>query len=189
MKENLKIKSTSSLRALESFAATASALSEIRRSQAAATPGRKSNQAAAPSRKSNQAAAPSRKSAKSTGSRRDLPQIERDIRAIFSAISSQIEEGFTVKTSQDGSGLSAKWTASIFRDADLELKKPNPVVMYAFYPDPVRADRLGSVAIYGSEPSLYKSMIDRSGSFFGRKVARTSLEMGRRPFVDVTFAA
>ncbi len=179
MKENLKIKSTSSLRALESFAATASALSEIRRSQAAATPGRKSNQAAAPSRKS----------AKSTGSRRDLPQIERDIRAIFNALTAQTEEGFTVKTSQDGSGLSAKWTASIFRDADLELKKPNPVVMYAFYPDPVRADRLGSVAIYGSEPSLYKSMIDRSGSFFGRKVARTSLEMGRRPFVDVTFAA
>lgn len=54
--------------------------------------------------------------------------------------------------------------------------------------DTLRPDRLGSVAIYGEGASLRKAAIDMAGLLFGHRVAFTSLEMGRRLFVDVRFA-
>lgn len=184
MKENLTIKSSLSFREVEAMALKASALSEVHRRQASPM--------AAPVKR--------HKPERHSSPVRNLSNIERAIRAIFRSISSRIDEDKTVVTSKTGNGASARWTASVYRTEDLSrqyeekmlhLPKPFkalPVVNYIFYPDTLNADRLGSVAVYGNGASMRKAAIDRAGHLFGHKVAFTSLEMGRRLFVDVKFA-
>lgn len=195
MKKNLSLKSALSLRALEAMAIKASAMSEVRKHLESAVSSKKKRNISHP--------APSR---------RNIPQIERDVRSIIRSLSSQTGKGMTMAASQLGQGLSARWSASAFRLDDLRrqkeeeayyreqlrlgsdrrsIKKPfkaNPVVMYVFYPDTNHPDRLGSVAVYSDDAPLRKAAIDRKGSLFGLKVVSTSLEKGRRLFVDVKFA-
>lgn len=200
MKENLKNKSSLSFRAIEALALKASALAEVRnqRNQLQRNQLNQRNELnqAAPVA----AAAKRNKQGRASAHQRNLSKIESDMRAIFRLLSSEVEDGSAVVTSQSGKGESARWTASVFRQEDLCRQKeeevlhcPNPfkatpVVKYVFYPDTLRPDRLGSVAIYGEGASLRKAAIDRAGQLFGHRVAFTSLEMGRRLFVDVRFA-
>lgn len=196
MKENLKNKSSLSFRAIEALALKASALAEVRNQRNQLNQRNQDAPVAAPVA----AAAKRNKPGRASAHQRNLSKIERDMRAIFRLLSSEMEDGFAVVTSQSGKGESARWTASVFRQEDLCRQKeeevlhcPNPykatpVVKYVFYPDTLRPDRLGSVAIYGEGASLRKAAIDRAGQLFGHRVAFTSLEMGRRLFVDVRFA-
>ena len=193
MKENLKNKSSLSFRAIEALALKASALAEVRNQL------NKRNQDA-PVAAPVAVAARRNKPGRASSRQRNLSKIERDMRAIFRLLSSEMEDGAAVVTSQSGKGESARWSASVFRQEDLCRQKEEevlhgpkpykamPVVKYVFYPDTLRPDRLGSVAIYGEGASLRKAAIDRAGQLFGHRVAFTSLEMGRRLFVDVRFA-
>lgn len=70
-----------------------------------------------------------------------------------------------------------------------KLKKVPPTIRYAFYPATLHPDRLGSVAIYCKDPRAVQKRIIGSGTLFGHAVVRATIEIGRRPFVDVTLAA
>ncbi len=190
MKENLKIKSSLSFRAIEAMALKASALAKVRNE-------RNERKEAAPATQPAKRPHPARPKSRA----RTLTAIERDIRAILRSLSSQIGDDFTVVTSKSSNGADARWTASVYRTDDHcrqkeeamrhspQPYKATPVEKYVFYPDTLSPERIGSVAIYGHGATIRKAAIDKAGNLFGHRVAVTSLEMGRRLFVDVKFAA
>lgn len=68
-------------------------------------------------------------------------------------------------------------------------KKPfvaRPKVKYAFYTDTYDQNRIGSVAIYADNVSALYGMLRKNGFLFGHAISGLSIEMGRRPFLDVT---
>lgn len=74
------------------------------------------------------------------------------------------------------------------------LKQPyllprKPLISYAFYPGTYFPSRLGSVAIYADNVTSILAQIRASKSLFGIPVIEARLEQGRRPFIDVRFAA
>lgn len=136
--------------------------------------------------------------------KKTLPQIELEIRSILNSVNSKVSENETVVISQGDKNVARKAAISIYRREDLLRQKEEesakrkglieksfkavPRVMYAFYPSVADQNKLGSIAIYGENPSGTCSIIQKLGSLFGHKVLRASLEMGRRMFVDVTLA-
>lgn len=81
---------------------------------------------------------------------------------------------------------------AIARGADPKtLRKPfvaAPVVRYALYPAILNRKELGSVAIYSDNAFATKALFATSGSFYGFSIKKATIEMGRRPFVDLTLA-
>lgn len=77
------------------------------------------------------------------------------------------------------------------RDSKANAKpfKASPIVSYALYPSSYDAGKLGSVAIYGHDAPARRTQILKQRSLFGYPVVSATLEVGRRPFVDVTLRA
>lgn len=154
------------------------------------------------------------KSTKKTKSlQKQLPAIEREIRAIFNSLSSSDSETYTVVLEHPERSASAKAIVKVFLKVDIERQREEetayreaiaagvdrstlprcfvatPIVMYAFYPKTTDEDTLGSIAIYGKNASQTLDRIVRHGYLFGRTVLQASVEIGRRPFVNVIIAA
>ena len=136
--------------------------------------------------------------------------IENQINSIFRLISRTAAETTVVVKERPAKGASGKGIISVYRIEDLRedekssvrcsfdgevcaiLAKPfkaRPVESYVFYSSVYDDSRLGSVAIYGADAATRCMMINRVRSFFGIMIKEASLEMGRRPFVDVKFFA
>jgi len=188
MKTNLKLNSSISLQALEAKARKAAAI-------AAAT---------AIVQQHDNAKKPHKK---------PIPAIERDIRSIYQALKSNANETEVVTFERPDKGVSYLAIINIFRQADLHRQKEEesayrerlaqgadrktlakpfkavPIVRYTFYPSTINHNRLGSIAIYGENASSTRALILKSGHLFGHSIISATLEMGRRPFVDVTLAA
>ena len=200
MKNNLRLNTTLSLKALEAQAIKATAIQAARQTLPPTPHTPKINKP---------------KPAVSGSHARCQPAngIEREVKAIFSLLRADAaQKKHYIAIDQTGEGLSTRWLISVFNSDDFSrqmeedktyreylrngsdrrlLAKPykaTPIEKYGFYPDPVWPDRLGSVAIYGKHAALRKNIIERIGYLFGHKVAKVSLVMGRRLFVDVRFA-
>lgn len=192
MKKNLKLNSNISLQALEAKALKAAAIAAEE----------------AKTQKSQQIAQKEKKNFR----KRQQPEIDREISSIFRSLQSTVSETESVMLDRPRKGLLCKAVISVYRKSDLirqeeeeeilkrsvsagqdrkNLPKPfraTPKVRYAFYPSTLEPNKLGSVAIYDENSSSVKARIVKSGYLFGHRVVRVSLEMGRSPYVDVTFA-
>lgn len=200
MKKNLRLNTTLSLKALEAQAQKAIALQAVR--QTLATKPHTTN-----------TTKPKTATSGSHAGRQSANDFEREVKAILNLLrANAAEKKHFIAIDQIGEGLSARWLISVFNSDDLSrqreeeqtyrenlrngadrrlLAKPykvTPIEKYGFYPHPVWPDRLGSVAIYGNDAALRKSIIEQISYLFGHKVAKVSLEMSLRPFVDVRFA-
>lgn len=123
--------------------------------------------------------------------------LNSEINSIFNSLASNASKGEVVVKERPAKGSSCKGIINVFsrRDLDREqedrdtrrfpIRKAVPIVKYAFYPDTYRPERLGSVAIYGENATARYMTIARDSSFFGHRVRSVSIEVGRRPFVDV----
>lgn len=196
MKANLKLNPTLSFKAIEAKARKAAVLATVVPMATVATKTSVASQVPFKKKQSRP------KSQKTT-------RIEREIRSIYNALRSH-DSDREVVTIEYPATCSCKAIIKVYRREDLERQsmepeccreqilretnrgaktsKVSPAVMYALYPDMYDAAKLGSVAIYGSEAVTHRSIILKQGTFFGRAVVSATIEMGRRPFVDVKLA-
>lgn len=115
--------------------------------------------------------------------------IEQEINGIFNNIQLTLPDGLTaVKTKPLKNSSYCKGIIHIYRSKELE-SKPKPIVSYAFYPGTYKTSKIGSVAIYGENAMQRCLTLEKKGFLFGRRIISIKLENGRRPFVDVKFAA
>lgn len=152
-------------------------------------------------------------STKSKTPKKVIPAIEREISVIYKALSLHAPENEAVVLERPKKPFACRATISIYLRSDLlrqqeeqearsnsaaaaaeasQRSKPFRAlskVTYAFYPATVSPDKLGSVAIYGSDPEATLDRIVSSGHLFGLPVKRASIETGRRAFVDVQLTA
>lgn len=117
------------------------------------------------------------------------PAIELDINSIFRVLKNNAAENDTVVLERPGGDFVFRAKISIYRAVEPDMPLKTPVVVYTFYANVLSPDRLGSVAIYGDDPKATLGRIMKSGHLFGHTVRRASVEVGRRPFVDVTLAS
>ncbi len=117
-------------------------------------------------------------------------RIERDVRAIFQSLSYKSNDEEVVKLDMT-TGSSCIAMIRVYRRDDIlaQPTKAAPIVCYAFYPSSYDASKLGSVAIYGNGARARRAQILKQGFLFGYPVVNVTIEMGRRPFVDVTLRA
>lgn len=69
-----------------------------------------------------------------------------------------------------------------------ELSKPFQAqftTMYVLYQSSIGQDRLESIAVYGAGATQRCATIAKSGVIFGFPVRSATVEIGRRPFIDV----
>lgn len=114
--------------------------------------------------------------------------IESIIDSIGDTLAAYAPAGTTVKKVAAERGMSCKGMIIVTRAAKSgeSLSEAPAVVKYAFYANPVCPNRIGSVAIYAADTTPILAEIRRSGTLFGFRVLRATLERGRRPFIDVT---
>lgn len=177
MKENLKLNPSLSMRALETQARKAAAYAAVRP-----------------------------KPVRKLANLQRIPEIELEIKAIFRVLASSVSESEVVLIDRPGNGVSCKAIISVYNREDLLRQKEEenacrqlgvhrktyrafPNVKYAIYPNVVDATKIGSIAIYGRDVEILRTVILRQGSLFGRRVISANLEMGRRLFIDVKLAA
>lgn len=135
--------------------------------------------------------------------------IELEINSIYQALRNNASDKEVVILDRPGRDSSSIAKISIYLKVDLLRQKEEeearrvapagntadkpfralPTVVYSLYAGTLNPDRLGSVAIYGDNPHSTLSRITKCGRLFGYSVKRASIEIGRRPFVDVTLAA
>ncbi|MDE6577615.1 MAG: hypothetical protein K2J82_02625 [Muribaculaceae bacterium] len=118
--------------------------------------------------------------------------IESVINSIHRILTSTLDEAYIAVKDRKMKGASCKGMISVFRRSDLQEgdgKKATPIIKYAFYDSTYNPGCLGSIAIYGENLASLCSMIKKSRSLFGHRVIEVSMEQGRRPFIDVKFAA
>lgn len=131
---------------------------------------------------------------------RKYASIEQEIHSIFESLVSVAPDEEVVRKEKAPKGACCKGFICIYSREDLKgeeeqrsagwaPKKALPKVRYAFYPATDKLDKIGSVAIYGDESGARLSEIRRRGFLFNHKVIASSIEMGRRPFVDVKLAS
>ncbi len=149
---------------------------------------------------------------KATKSRK-IPAIEREIRSIFRGLTANASEHEVIVIEKDDKGTYRKAMIRVYKQADLDRQKEeetiyrerlargenrterdkpykaHPIVMYALYPDTYDSTKLGSIAIYGDDAPMRRTLILKQGSLFGRKVVSANLEMCHRLFVDVKLGA
>ncbi len=159
---NLNLKSTTPLQALEAKAAKASAI------------------AMAKARNAKDTVRP--KTAK--GKPKRLSPIETSLRQLQRAVEGWRLDGRKATFERAKGGTSACAAINIYNSADAAVISRR----YVFYPHPLDASRLGSVAIYGADAKETLESITRSGFIFGCRIRQATLEFGRRPFVDVKFS-
>lgn len=190
MKKNQNLSSTISLKALEAKALKAAAVAELHAQLRTPRPSKKK-----PRRQPQRSA------------------IELEINAIYQALKHNASETETVVIERLGIDSLCRARISVYRKDHLlrqtndvqefrrlvaagadrrTLRRPFralPQAMYAFYGSSLFPERLGSVAIYGDNPHATLTRIRVCGHFAGHAVKRASIEMGRRPFVDITLSA
>lgn len=193
MKTNLKLNSTLSLKALEAKARRNATIAAIK----------------------NALPSSCRQNCDTVSNRHHRahpPLIQRDINSIYQTLKHKASDNQVIVFERPDRYRSCKATISIYSSADIlrqkeeeaayrmdiaafngqkKIKKPNrakPQTMYAFYPDILDPNKLGSVAIYGDCPEATRSRILINGTLFGHLVKRAVIEKGLRPFVDVTLA-
>lgn len=139
--------------------------------------------------------------------------VESQINSIFNSLSSTLSETSVVVKDRAPKGGSCKGFISVFNKADLRRQneeekeyreyirqgyskeslqktfKATPSVKYAFYPNTISPDKLGSVAIYGKNLASLLLMIKKNNTLFGHRVISATTEIGIRPFLDVKVAA
>ena len=138
-----------------------------------------------------------------------LPLIERQIRSIATQLQAVCGKSMTIVREQPSTGSSCAGMVAMFDSAALaafeqEKKEfarllktgqadprlrpvqPAAIERYAFYATSLDSTRLGSVAIYGPNAVQRLLKIKRDASFFGHRMASAKVELGRRPFVDIT---
>lgn len=116
--------------------------------------------------------------------------IESTIDAIESYLVRTVSAGLYVERKKSGRGQSCRCTISIFagekpKGHDVRI----PLQTYAFYPGTYIPSRLGSIAIYADNVTSVLAQIRSGKTLFGIPIMEAKLEHGRRPFIDVRFAA
>lgn len=121
--------------------------------------------------------------------------IEQEIKTVFNNLERDLDKGFIAELSHPTRGASfCKAIINIYKLGDHSQRirdktfKAVPVESYAFYPSTYNPERIGSVAIYGTNSTRYCQHLEKRRILFGRRIANVSVELGRRPFVDVKFA-
>lgn len=116
--------------------------------------------------------------------------IESTIDAIESYLIRTVSAGLSVERKKSGRGQSCRCMISIFAE-----EKPKgydvriPLQTYAFYPGTYIPTRLGSIAIYADNVTSILAQIRSGKTLFGIPIMEAKIEQGRRPFIDVRFAA
>lgn len=124
----------------------------------------------------------------SNKSKANQSQIELTIGSIFQHLSATLGEGYkVVREKPKKKGVSCRELIKVF-DSSRSGNEWKPVVVYAFYPKVEASNRLGSIAIYCDNALVRHILICKNRSLFGIPVKESRLEMGKRPFVDVTLA-
>ena len=119
-----------------------------------------------------------------------IGSIESVINAIENNLASNAPAGLSVERKKSGKGQSCKAVISIFAEEKPSGEdKRKPLISYAFYHGTYFPSRLGSVAIYADKLTSVLAQIRKGKSLFGIPVIEARLEQGRRPFIDVRFAA
>lgn len=119
-----------------------------------------------------------------------IGSIESTISAIESHLVKNASAGLSVERKKVGKGQTCKAVINIFaEDKPVGKDERKPLMTYAFYSGTYLPSRLGSVAIYADNVTSILAQIRASKSLFGIPVVEARLEYGRRPFIDVRFAA
>lgn len=119
-----------------------------------------------------------------------IGSIESTINAIENNLVRNVSAGLSVERKKAGKSQTCKEMISIFAEDKPKGKDERiPLITYAFYPGTYFPSRLGSVAIYADNVTSILAQIRASKSLFGIPVVEARLEYGRRPFIDVRFAA
>lgn len=120
-----------------------------------------------------------------------LPEIERDIQSIFKALNSRITDGMKTVMEKSSKTGYCKATIRILKESNDSTPDSSPdkrnvlVIRYSFYASTLDPTKLGSVAIYCDDAASLLASIQASGSLFGHRFISATLEIGRRPFIDV----
>ena len=119
-----------------------------------------------------------------------LGSIESTINAIENNLVRNASAGLSVERKKSLRGQSCKCMINIFAEEKPKGKdERKPLMTYAFYAGTYFPSRLGSVAIYADNVTSILAQIRASKTLFGIPVVEATLEYGRRPFIDVRFAA
>ncbi|MDE6378898.1 MAG: hypothetical protein K2L11_00380 [Muribaculaceae bacterium] len=119
-----------------------------------------------------------------------LGSIESTINAIENNLVRNAAAGLSVERKKAGNGQACKCMINIFAEEKPKGKDDRkPLLTYAFYAGTYFPSRLGSVAIYADNVTAILAQIRASKTLFGIPVVEATLECGRRPFIDVRFAA
>ena len=116
--------------------------------------------------------------------------IESTIDAIESYLVRTVSAGLSVERKKSGRGQSCRCMISIFAEEKPKGRDERiPLQTFAFYPGTYIPTRLGSIAIYADNVTSILAQIRSSKTFFGIPIMEAKIELGRRPFIDVRFAA
>ena len=119
-----------------------------------------------------------------------IGSIESTINAIENHLVRNASAGLSVERKRGGKGQACKCMIHIFAEGKPQGKDDRtPLMTYAFYAGTYFPSRLGSVAIYGDNVTALLAQIRASRTLFGIPVVDVKMEYGRRPFIDVRFAA
>ena len=119
-----------------------------------------------------------------------IGSIESTINSIENNLVRNASSGLSVERKKALRGQSCKCMINIFAEEKPKGKdERKPLMTYAFYAGTYFPSRLGSVAIYADNVTSILAQIRASKSLFGIPVVEATLEYGRRPFIDVRFAA
>ncbi len=145
--------------------------------------------------------------------RKSRPEIEREIASIYQALKTRLSDTDIITIEYPKDKTNCRAIISLYHKADFlrqkeeeeaqrtdpsslndrktakKLHKATRYLMFAFYPSTYNVQKLGSVAIYGDNALAMQTRILTQGNLFGHSVKDATIEIGRRPFVDVTFAA
>lgn len=131
---------------------------------------------------------------------RKSSSIENEIHRIFLGLVANAGATETVVKEKAPKGVSCKGSINVFLNSDLERErhdreertsrgfKARPVIKYSFYPDIYNPERIESVAIYCDDAEAQLISLKTRRTLFGHRVAKATIENGRRPFVDVKLA-
>lgn len=119
------------------------------------------------------------------------PTIEQEIGLILELINTNAKEETVARRDKLSKWTSCRGIIGVYSRAALEREqkggpRAHPSIQYAFYPHPAHPSRLGSVALYGEDIAPVYHSLRCCGALFGHRIVALSMEMGRRPFIDVT---
>lgn len=109
--------------------------------------------------------------------------INQEINTIFRFLKASVPSGMNVSKKSPGKYDSFTSIIDISINPDDHRR---PTLRYTFYPSTYRPELLGSVAIYAEDADQIYVKLKRLNYLFGYRIKNISLEIGRRPFVDVT---